>query len=158
MSASVKQPSAKKIPRFEKKPSFPFRNATFMERSLSLSEHLSMRFLISGLVAAIAAGTLFCSGLKAEPQRERMCYSTAETRDKIAADGLSEPFTTMRNVAVKAQAEAIGAKLCRRSDELVYEISLLRLDGRVIQIIVDAKTGRTLGSMNEIELRARTGE
>lgn len=83
---------------------------------------------------------------QAEPPRARSCYSTAETREKIAADGLSEPFQTMRNVAVQTQAEAIGAKLCSRSDELVYEISLLRLDGRVIRMFVDAKTGRTVGS------------
>jgi uncharacterized membrane protein YkoI len=107
-----------------------------------------MRFLFPGHGAAIAAIFIFCTGLKAEPQRERICFSTAETRDKIAADGLSEPFQTMQSAAAMAQAEAIGAKLCRRSDELVYEISLLRLDGRVFQILVDAKTGRTLGSKN----------
>jgi hypothetical protein len=127
-----------------------------MERSSSLSDHLAMRFLILGLGAAIAGGSMFCPGLNAEPQR--ICYSTAETRDKIAADGLSEPFQTMRSVAVMAQAEAIGAKLCRRSDDLVYEIRLLRLDGRIIQIVVDAKTGRTIDSNDERGRRGKAGE
>ncbi|SFK12631.1 PepSY domain-containing protein [Methylocapsa palsarum] len=117
-----------------------------------------MRFLFSGLGVAIAAIFFLCPRSSAEPQSERLCYSTAETRDKIAADGLSEPFRTMQSAAAKAQAEAIGAKLCRRSDELVYEISLLRWDGRVIQIIVDAKTGRTLGSKNETERVHKTAE
>jgi hypothetical protein len=96
-------------------------------------------------VGAIATTCLTSSaGLAAEPTQERVCYSAADTRDKIDADGLFEPFQTMRSVATKAQAEAIGAKLCRRSDELVYEISLLRRDGRVVHILVDARTGRTV--------------
>lgn len=88
-------------------------------------------------------------GLWAEPSQERVCYSTAEARDKIAAHQLSEPFITMRSAAAQTQAEAIGAKLCRWSQDLVYDISLLRRDGRVIHILVDAKTGEVVGSKNE---------
>ena len=55
----------------------------------------------------------------------------------------------MRKAAARAQAEAIGAKLCRRSADLVYEINLLRRDGRVIRIFIDAKTGQTIGPKSE---------
>lgn len=55
----------------------------------------------------------------------------------------------MRRAAARTHAEAIGAKLCRWSEDLVYEISLLRRDGRVIRIFVDAKTGQVVGSANE---------
>ncbi len=55
----------------------------------------------------------------------------------------------MQNAAGRLQAEALGVKLCRRSDELVYELSLLRHDGRVIRVFIDAKTGQAIDSKNE---------
>jgi uncharacterized membrane protein YkoI len=55
----------------------------------------------------------------------------------------------MRSAASRSQAEAIGVKLCRWSEELVYEMSLLRRDGRVIHVFVNAKTGLAIGSNNE---------
>ncbi|WP_036255348.1 PepSY domain-containing protein [Methylocapsa acidiphila] len=99
------------------------------------------------ILLLVAAGAGFASG--AEPAQPRLCYSTAETRDKIVALGLSEPFHLMRSVAAKMQAEAIGAKLCRWSEDFVYEISLLRHDGRVLHISIDAKTGKVVGSKSE---------
>jgi uncharacterized membrane protein YkoI len=103
-----------------------------------------MNFFILVLIATTIG---FAS--RAEPARQRICYSTAETRDKIVSLGLFEPFHLMRNAATKMQAEAIGARLCRWSEDLVYEISLLRHDGRVLHISVDAKTGKVVGSKNE---------
>ena len=47
----------------------------------------------------------------------------------------------MRSTAGRLQAEALGVKLCRWSEELVYELSLLRHDGRVIHVFIDAKNG-----------------
>jgi hypothetical protein len=40
----------------------------------------------------------------------------------------------MRSAASRSEAEAIGVKLCPWSEELVYELSLLRRDGRVIHV------------------------
>ncbi len=84
-----------------------------------------------------------------EPEPNRVCFSTAETREKILAHGLFEPFRVMRSAASRSQAEAIGVKLCRWSEELVYEMSLLRRDGRVIHVFANAKTGLVIGSKNE---------
>lgn len=55
----------------------------------------------------------------------------------------------MRNAAGRLQAEALGVKLCSRRDELVYELSLLRHDGRIIRVFIDAKTGQAIGSKDE---------
>jgi uncharacterized membrane protein YkoI len=102
------------------------------------------------LIAVIVAAYLGSSGAaRTEPEPDRVCFSTAETREKILAHGLSEPFRVMRSAASRSQAEAIGVKLCRWSEELVYEMSLLRRDGRVIHVFVNAKTGLVIGSNNE---------
>jgi uncharacterized membrane protein YkoI len=100
-------------------------------------------------VAAVGMAYLGSSvATGAEPEQERVCFSTAETRDKILAHGLFEPFRAMRSAAGRMQAEAIGVKLCRWSEDLVYELSLLRHDGRLIHVFIDAKTGQPIGSKN----------
>ncbi len=48
----------------------------------------------------------------------------------------------MQAASLAAHAEPINARLCRDHDELVYEISLLRRDGRVVRIYLDAATGQ----------------
>ena len=91
-------------------------------------------------IAFFLSGIACCAGAAAEPN-QRQCFSTVETRNKIAADGLSEPFAAMRHAATHSQAEPIGARLCRWDDDFVYEISLLRRDGRVVRSFIDAKSG-----------------
>jgi uncharacterized membrane protein YkoI len=99
---------------------------------------------------ALAAALLGSSGsARAESERERVCFSAAETRDKILNHGLSEPFHAMRSTAARLQAEALGVKLCRWSEELVYEMSLLRHDGHLIRVFIDAKSGQAINSKNE---------
>jgi hypothetical protein len=114
--------------------------ALFIAYSLSLRHLWRMNLFALVLIAACLGFGFAC---RADPARPRLCYSTAETRDKIAAHDLSEPFRVMRSEA------SIGAKLCRWSEDLVYEISLLRRDGRIIRIFVDAKTAQVVGSKNE---------
>ncbi|PWB80501.1 MAG: hypothetical protein C3F11_17780 [Methylocystaceae bacterium] len=70
------------------------------------------------------------------------CFPTAETRQLIVDRRLADPFATMQAASAAAHGEPIGAKLCRADEELVYEISLLRRDGRVVRIYVDAATGK----------------
>lgn len=106
-----------------------------------------MGVVVSSLVHVACVG--FCLGALAQPSEERRCYSTGETREKIAANELSEPFRAMQKAAARLQAEALGAKLCRSRDALVYEISLLRHDGRIIRSYVDAKTGQVIETKNE---------
>jgi hypothetical protein len=117
-----------------------------MARSLPQGQVKTMCYLFAAIITSLV---LSSATAWPEPEREHMCFSTAETREKILAQGLAEPFHAMRTAASRMQAEAIGLKLCRRHSELVYEMSLLRNDGRVIRVFVDAKTGQPVGSKNE---------
>ncbi|MGH6822724.1 MAG: PepSY domain-containing protein [Methylocella sp.] len=101
------------------------------------------------IAVSVAAYLGSSAAARTEPEPAHICFSTAETREKILAHGLFEPFRAMRNAASRSQAEAIGVKLCRWSEELVYEMSLLRHDGRVIHVFVNAKTGQVIGPRNE---------
>ena len=48
----------------------------------------------------------------------------------------------MQAASSAAHAEPIAAKLCRDHEALVYEISMLRRDGRVLRIYLDATNGQ----------------
>ena len=76
------------------------------------------------------------------PVPERACFSAPETREKILANGLADPFALLRSQAAEQRAEPIAVKLCRQGDAYVYEIDLLRRDGRLIHSRVDARSGR----------------
>jgi hypothetical protein len=97
------------------------------------------------LLAFVALAPVAASAQMAIPQ-PRTCYSAAETRQKIAEDKLAEPFPLMRNEAAEHRAEAIGVRLCSAGEGLVYEIDLLRKDGRLIHTILDATTGKPVAA------------
>ncbi len=101
------------------------------------------------LALVLVSWPLFCGiGARADQDRQRMCFSAQEAREKILTHKLSEPFRVMRAAAAQAQAEAIATKLCRWKEELVYEISLLRRDGRILRVFVNAQDGHTPVSRN----------
>jgi hypothetical protein len=86
---------------------------------------------------------------RSEPQHVRTCFNSAETREKIASRRLSEPFRLLRGAAGRVQGEALRAKLCRWNDEYVYEIALLRRDGRIVHVYLNATSGQSVGAFNE---------
>jgi uncharacterized membrane protein YkoI len=98
-------------------------------------------------LAALAVGA---GGARAAEEAEHaehapprtQCFSTAQTRERIDAHKLADPFACMRAAANEHQGEALGARLCRLDDLLVYEIRLLRPDGRIVRILFDAETGK----------------
>jgi hypothetical protein len=81
--------------------------------------------------------------------RLRICLVPAEAREAIAAHRLSEPFEAMRTAAAQMRAEAVGERLCRWNEQFIYVITLLRRDGRVIRLFVDAASGKTVGSSDD---------
>jgi hypothetical protein len=70
------------------------------------------------------------------------CFSVAQTREKIAQHRLAELFPLMRAESAANQADVLSTRLCRHNELFVYEINLLRRDGRMIRVLVDAVNGR----------------
>jgi hypothetical protein len=94
-----------------------------------------------GLIAILAALAI-AERAKAADKTSLECFPVAETRQMIAARQLADPFASMQAASSAEHGEPIGAKLCRGSEGLIYEISLLRGDGRIVRIRVDAATGQ----------------
>ncbi len=87
---------------------------------------------------------------RAESPRPRVCFNPAETRANITAHRLSEPFRALR--AGRAQGEALRAKLCKwKQDEFVYEISVLRRDGRIVRLYMNAQNGQAVGALDDTD-------
>jgi hypothetical protein len=74
------------------------------------------------------------------------CFNPAETRLRVPQLKLREPFEMMRRAATIASAQALAGKLCRWADLDVYDISLLRPNGRVVHVFLDAQTGRVVSA------------
>ena len=82
------------------------------------------------------------------PLGPRVCYSPTETRERVITQKLHEPFALMRDASAFARAEALAGKLCHWNDLDIYEITLLRPDGRVIHVFMNAASGQMVGARN----------
>ncbi len=77
------------------------------------------------------------------PPRGRTCFSQSETRDKIVQRRLTDPVSATR--AGRAEGETLRTRLCRwKQDELVYEVFVLRRDGRIIRVYINAQNGQAV--------------
>lgn len=81
------------------------------------------------------------AGALVAQERSRACLNSTDTRAAIAAHGLADPLATLRTAARKAQADPLRSRLCRWNDRFVYEMALLRRDGKVIRVFIDAANG-----------------
>jgi len=96
-----------------------------------------------------AAAFLDLGGAQAQFRPEYICFSTAESREKIDSNRLSEPLQLVRTLSSRLHAEAVGVKLCRLRERLIYELRFLRHDGHIIDVSIDAQNGQPVGSKNE---------
>jgi hypothetical protein len=108
-----------------------------------------MRFASTLLTTLLVLGPGWAWSESLAMTRLRSCLIPSEAREAISAHRLSEPFEAMRNAAAQLRAEAVGERLCRWNDQFIYEITLLRRDGRVIHQFIDAATGKPVGSSND---------
>ena len=105
-----------------------------------------LRNLLAAAALATTPGALRAQD-GATPAVERAparpnCFSTAQTRIEIEARRLIDPLSSMRDSALRAQGEPLGARLCRNGEAFIYEIKLLRPDGHIVKVMVDAASGR----------------
>jgi uncharacterized membrane protein YkoI len=76
---------------------------------------------------------------------ERTCLDAAQTRAAVRDHHLTDPGSAQRTAATQARAEALRARLCRWNEDYVYEITLLRRDGKVMHVNVRAVDGTLAG-------------
>jgi uncharacterized membrane protein YkoI len=99
-----------------------------------------MRFLLLLLACWTLIGVARAQSAASALQN---CVPPREMREIVAAHGVVAPaaaiMTARRQVP---NADVVRADLCRGEDALVYVIVALRKDGRVVQVMIDAPSGR----------------
>jgi uncharacterized membrane protein YkoI len=81
---------------------------------------------------------------EAEARPKLVCLNASETSEEVRARKLLEPFTALKMAAAQRKAEALSARLCHRGDEFIYEITLLHRDGRLVQVEMQADSGKLI--------------
>jgi uncharacterized membrane protein YkoI len=117
--------------------------AAFTDRSLLSDPMPVCRFLavviILGLMAVEANPAMAAS------RAHRVCLNKAEQRAAVAshrAIRLAEALRSARRHG--RRGELLRARLCHRSDSLVYVLTLLTRSGKVTRTSVDARDGELI--------------
>jgi uncharacterized membrane protein YkoI len=94
----------------------------------------------------LCCGTLLTcvSAADAQTERKRVCLTAAETREAVISHRLIEPFNALKSARAEARAEPLTSRLCRWNDEFVYEITLLRRNGKVVRVFTNAADGKPM--------------
>ncbi len=83
-------------------------------------------------------------------QHGRVCLSQTEAREKITQLRLTDPVSATH--AGRSEGEALRTRLCRwKQDKFVYEVYVLRRDGRVVHLYINAQNGQSVSAADMAE-------
>jgi hypothetical protein len=104
--------------------------------------------MVPGARAALAVLGLVCcpaGPLRAEAERVHGCMPPGRAREVLIAERFVAPFRALNVAAASQSGDPVGLQLCLFGDAFVYDVTLLRRDGRVSHTLVDAHSGAILG-------------
>jgi uncharacterized membrane protein YkoI len=73
------------------------------------------------------------------------CVPLRETRDLIQSGAVMPLRAALRAARASIDGDLIDSKLCKDGRGYQYVVTILGLDGRVLRVTVDAKTGEVVG-------------
>lgn len=77
------------------------------------------------------------------------CLSGPDTRDAVQTRRIVPPFRAVAE-AMREGGDLVGIRICPSPDPpLVYDVAVLRRDGRLVHVIVDAGSGQSLPGRRE---------
>jgi uncharacterized membrane protein YkoI len=92
----------------------------------------------------LLASVLVASLAPARAAEHGHCLSPDERRAKIASHAVIPLAKAIKATKVR-RAEVVRANLCERGGRLVYLLTVLPRDGKVVRASVDAATGAVIG-------------
>jgi hypothetical protein len=104
--------------------------------------------MVPGARAALAALGLVLipvGPLRADAERVHGCMPPSRAREVLIAERFVAPFRALGVAAAGQPGDPVGLQLCLYGDVFVYDVTVLRRDGRVSHTLVDAHTGAVLG-------------
>mgnify|MGYP000157877087 CR=1 FL=1 len=101
------------------------------------------RYVIPVFAVLLACGPV----LGAEAAKPaRLCLNPKDARDALDKNKFTDPAAALRSAAAVAHADPLRSRLCRWNEDYVYEITLLRRDGKVMQVVIRADDGSLVNS------------
>lgn len=96
-------------------------------------------WILSGLLCSMAAA----AGGTASRAAEAACLSSADLTEMVTKHQVVSPGQAIA-LARRAvpNADVLRASLCRDPEALAYRIMVLRKDGRLVRVTVDARSGK----------------
>ena len=94
-------------------------------------------------ILASVTGALCSASQAADPHEEPACLPPADTLEVVRTHQVVSPSEALVHVrhAVPG-ADVLRAALCHGPDALVYRVTLLTHEGRVVRAVVDAHSGK----------------
>ncbi len=77
---------------------------------------------------------------------QQACFSAEDTRAHVVKLGLVPLHDIVRSARGGSSLDLISARLCETNGNMVYMITLLERDGRVMRMTVDARTGNVINN------------
>lgn len=111
----------------------------FMAHSGRTWHKRNMTYLYAMMV--LAAATAGPPTATAADEAALQCFTARETSERVARLRLFNPLMAMRATARRIKADPLRTRLCRNGPRLVYELSLIRRDGKVQKVYLNAQNG-----------------
>ncbi len=102
-------------------------------------EMVQLRTMILAVSAALVSSAGVC-GEETPPSME--CYTVAQSREKIAEHGLADPVPLLRKAGADNLGEPLAARLCRHGEIFIYDVTVMRRDGRIERVPINAADGK----------------
>jgi uncharacterized membrane protein YkoI len=100
-------------------------------------------FQRGAMMFAATAAFVYCAGARGEETSPAtQCYSVAQSREKIQQHGLADPVPLLRKAGADNQGEPLAARLCRDGGDFIYDITVMRRDGRIERVPINAVDGK----------------
>ena len=78
---------------------------------------------------------------------QRACLNQKERRALVESGTVLRLAAAMHTVRSRVQGTLVRARLCHRSEGLVYVLTVLAHDGKVVRVVVDAVKGTLVGGL-----------
>lgn len=86
-------------------------------------------------------------GEAAHPDTEHVCLNQKERRAATETGELIRLSAAMHTAERRLPGTVVRARLCRGKDGLVYVLTVLAHDGKVVRVVVDATKGTPVGGL-----------
>jgi hypothetical protein len=102
-----------------------------------------MPICLNRLPPALLALCLAVAAAQPATAASQGCLSPRETREIVARKAVMQPAAALRVARSSAGGgQALQARLCHGEAGLVYHFAILRPDGKVVRLTLDAVTGK----------------